>query len=73
MKILPHKGSHALLSYKVRDLCYRNCKDLIASKILNDVNVTSCWNPVERIVLSNLMIFIFLDLTSMENNYSTIL
>lgn len=64
MKILQHNVLHALLSYKVRNLCYRNCKDLIASEILDDVRFTSCWNPVERIVQSNLMVVIFLDINN---------
>lgn len=62
MKILQHNVLHALLSYKVRDLCYRNCKDLIASEILDDVTFTSCWNPVERIVTSGLREIIKSDL-----------
>lgn len=62
MKILQHNVLHALLSYKVRNLCYRNCKDLIASEILDDVTFTSCWNPVERIVTSGLREIIKSDL-----------
>lgn len=62
MKILQHNVLRALLSYKVRDLCYRNCKDLIASEILDDVTFTSCWNPVERIVTSGLREIIKSDL-----------
>lgn len=62
MKILQHNVLHAILSYKVRNLCYRNCKDLIASEILDDVTFTSCWNPVERIVTSGLREIIKSDL-----------
>lgn len=62
MKILQHNVLRAILSYKVRDLCYRNCKDLIASEILDYATFTSCWNPVERIVTSGLREIIKSDL-----------
>lgn len=64
MKILQHNVLHALLSYKVRGLCYRNCKDLIASEILDDVIFTEFQYSVESIVQNNLMVFILLDINN---------
>ena len=64
MKILQHNGLHTLFSCEVRNRCYRNCSDLIVSEILDDVIFTAYWNPVERIVQSNLMVVIFLDINN---------